>query len=100
MDIPLLKVLRLQDFWAKSSVKFVSSIWKNWKFACFRPKIEKNVKIKKTPFFLNLDKNLGLYGKDDLEAAFLDSIADDEKDFYNEVMPYYLACGYGNGDKV
>uniref|UniRef100_A0A914DCQ8 glutathione transferase n=1 Tax=Acrobeloides nanus TaxID=290746 RepID=A0A914DCQ8_9BILA len=42
---------------------------------------------------------LGLAGQDDFESAYLDSIADAQKDFYLEVEPYYCACGYGEGDK-
>uniref|UniRef100_A0A914EFF2 glutathione transferase n=1 Tax=Acrobeloides nanus TaxID=290746 RepID=A0A914EFF2_9BILA len=49
-----------------------------------------------------LARKYGLAGKDDFESAYLDSIADAQKDFYQEVKPYYLVCGYGGkygGDK-
>ena len=44
----------------------------------------------------------GLAGKDDWEAAQLDAIADCQKDFWSEILEWYLKRAYnmGNGDLV
>src|SRR5262245_47999510 len=42
----------------------------------------------------------GLAGKDDIESAKLDSIADSQKDFMNEVSSYFqVMAGRKEGDK-
>lgn len=46
-------------------------------------------------------KRAGLAGKDDIESAYLDSLADLYKDFWNEASIYiYTLAGYRQGDAV
>lgn len=48
-----------------------------------------------------LAKRFNLAGKDDLESAYLDSIADLYKDYFNDAKPYILVSeGFREGDKV
>lgn len=48
-----------------------------------------------------LAKRFNLVGKDDIESAILDSIADLYKDYFNDAKPYILVSeGFREGDKV